>query len=179
MAKKKPTKQKFVIGGLKRHAKWKVGLLALVVLLLVTVIGYGGYGKYKEHSLKAHAAGWTIVYSAAFGRTTVYACKTNVSSIYGDLVSVSFLIGRGTSSPRYLEAASNSTYVNSANQVALTTNRQPYSYKWWGGTAMLLPPVLTPRSPYNGASVNLQSLSGVGAKYLYWTQAEIQRWADC
>jgi hypothetical protein len=129
--KKTTNKPTAKFGGLKRSKPtWKFGLIALIAVLVLTSAGYVGYGKYKEHTLKAHAAGYKLVFSdnTGFG---IWGCKTNINSVYGPLTSVNLLFNRGNT---YSDA--NYSVMRPVNNFTgipkFITDK--HITQWWGGT---------------------------------------------
>jgi hypothetical protein len=138
--KAKTNKPTAKFGGLKRSKPtWKFGLIALIAVLVLTSAGYVGYGKYKEHSLKAHAANWKLIYSDNTG-FAIWGCKTNINSVYGQLTSVNLLAARGNAYDHVSYSVQrpiyNVSWMNATHVADKTYNA------WWGGTTILMSGIL-------------------------------------
>lgn len=109
--KKKSLTPKATVGGVKKIASKKMWALSIMIVVLITGVGYGGWYVWRGHqmsSAKAHAASWELIGDNTLNargyvpankvRFTAAACKTSVSSKYGPLWQVSVLVVKGDKS---------------------------------------------------------------------------------
>lgn len=118
---KKTSKTSAVVGGLKTQPKWKLGFLAVVLVLLVSAMGYAGFSAYKAASLKAKAAGYATVHDS--GGYKIQVCK--IYTAYG--YSLRAIASKPANSPTN---ASLQTFIfNSPNGLAINS-RTSKAWYW-------------------------------------------------
>jgi hypothetical protein len=146
--KAKTNKPTAKFGGLKRSKPtWKFGLIALITVLVLTSVGYVGYGKYKEHSLKAHAANWTPLGYNALGQS-IAACKTLTNSVYGQVYII-----QAVGSINLREAVG---YYNPMNSNGLRLNLLVYNGTQWGSYS-----IKSSGTWWNGSVTSVTNLASV------------------
>jgi len=127
--KKKPAQKqvsKSVVSNIKSKPKWKLGILAVVLVFVLTTVGYVGYGKYQEHTLKAHAMSDTYLGYSSSGMN-VSACKKYVNA-YGGVwqIRATFYQLKGNLNPLYdLASIRNGNTVVDGDKIGST---------YWNGT---------------------------------------------
>ncbi len=120
---------------------WLLGLAALVIAAVLTVIGMAAYNKYKENDLKAKAGSYGTIYSK--DGFTMKACRTYNTAARQYIVTV---IG---SKPADWGPGMASL---SADSIAKTTDEKLYSrsnasFSWYGGVVTAIKVVV----PINGS----------------------------
>lgn len=126
---KKTAKTSAVVGGLKTQPKWKLGFLAVVVLLLITALGYVGFSAYKVRSLNAKAAGYATIYHDAGAGYMVRVCK--IPTAYGYVLRA--VANKPATTARdvgFSVQVRTSPQSISGNQVGSSKA----SRSWWGNT---------------------------------------------
>jgi len=137
--KKKPV-SKSVVSNLKSKPKWKFGILAVVLVFVLTTVGYVGYNQYRERTLKAHAANWTFMGSARIDQpewltVSSYGCKTTVNSIYGPLYKVQVMYAFSNSS---LTKEGSTAALLQAFRNGKQLGSTGWSGAWWAGTTTVV-----------------------------------------
>ena len=105
---------------------------AMVAVLMFSVLGAYVYQGYNNHTLKAKAAGWTLLSSNNIG-DTINACQTTVSSPYGPLWRVKLVYKTGkysstfTAESRRAKPPTTNHYAISSVRSDLAANTVKYS----------------------------------------------------
>lgn len=74
---KKPKSSKSLVGGVKQISRKKLAILCLVLILVLSIAGYGFNSKYKSRNASATGYNWSSVH---FNNTTIKVCTYTSSA---------------------------------------------------------------------------------------------------